>query len=73
MLKVKQVAARLGLSASNIYSMVSRKEIPHHRLGGAIRFTEGDIAAFLESTKRERGTISTTRKPPRPRLKHIQL
>ena len=73
MLRVSQLALRLSLSASKIYLMVSRKEIPHHRIGGAIRFTEEDVLSILQMTKRERGTISTTRKPPRPRLKHIQL
>ena len=73
LLKVSQAAKRLNVSAAKIYVLVKAGEIPHHRIGGAIRFSEEDIADFLEATKRERGNAPAKRQPPRPHLKHIRL
>ena len=74
MLTVKQAAVRLSLSESKIYRLVSQRRIPHHRFDGAIRFSEEDIAEYLEKTKnRERGNQPTKRKPPRPRLRNFSL
>lgn len=71
MLKVSQVAERLNLSSSKIYEMVESGTLGHHRLGGAIRFSEEQIGAFLEETKRERGTATLQKaRNLRPRLKH---
>ena len=74
MLRVKQVAERLGLSESKVYEMVERGELPHHRFGGAIRVSEEQVAEYLESTKRERRETA----PPRIRrrragLRHLRL
>jgi excisionase family DNA binding protein len=69
MLTVKQVAERLGVSASQIYALCASGKLLHHRFGvrkGAIRVTEEQLAVFIEGTKF---------KPPAelPELHHIQL
>lgn len=50
----------LQLSRSAIYGMVAKGELPHFKLGGAIRFSEADLVAYLESRRVER-----TKKAPR--------
>jgi excisionase family DNA binding protein len=69
LLNVKQVAERLSVSESKIYRLVEAGELPHHRIGGAIRFSEEQLSEFLQGARRER----TVRKLSRPRLKHIKL
>jgi excisionase family DNA binding protein len=69
MLTVKEVAKRLGVSASQVYTLCASGRLLHHRFGvrrGAIRVTEEQLAAFIEATKF---------KPPAelPALVHIQL
>jgi excisionase family DNA binding protein len=71
MLKVSQVANRLNLSQSKVYELIESGDLPHHRLGSAIRVSEEQLAAFLDSTKRER--VAVTRRTARPRLRHIKL
>lgn len=72
-MRVSQVGKRLNLSESRIYEMVEKGEIEHHRIGGAIRFTEENIADLMDETKKTRREPETTprRKIPdsRPRLK----
>jgi excisionase family DNA binding protein len=72
-LNVREVAARLKFFQSKIYGMVERGELPHHKIGGAIRISEEQLTAYLETTKRERGEPPLTRKSPRPRLRHVTL
>ena len=53
-MKVPEVADRLRVSASTIYNLVEAGKFPCYRIGTgrrAIRFTEEQIAAFLESCK----------------------
>ncbi len=72
MLKVSDLAKRLNLSESKIYQLVEEGKLAHHRFGGAIRFSEEQIAAYLDETRQEPVTVQR-RTDPRPRLKHIQL
>ena len=74
MYRVKRVAELLSLSQSKIYELVESGDLPHHKIGGAIRVSEEQLAAFLEKTKREREEpIPAKRKPPRPQLRHVTL
>ena len=74
MLKVGEVAKRLGLSISKVYQLVDRREIGHHRMDGAIRISEEQVAEYLEETRQDRGgSIRPSRRPPRPRLKNFSL
>ena len=72
MLRVKQVAERMGISAALAYELVSKGKLTCFRIGlgrGSIRFSEEDVEAFLSSCRIESELI----KPERPRLKHIRL
>lgn len=76
LLTVKDVAQRLNVSQSCIYQLVETGKIPHHRIGvgrGAIRFTEDDLADYLQNA-RELAKHGGTQSPSgRPKLKHIKL
>ena len=54
MLKVKQVAERLNVSPSKVYELIERDLLPHYRIGGAIRVSEGHLTEYLASN--EHGT-----------------
>jgi excisionase family DNA binding protein len=70
---VSEVAEYLRLSVSKIYEMKDSGEIGHYRIGGKIVISEEQLQRYLEATKQERGKVSATRQPPRPRLRHIKL
>ena len=75
MLRVKQVAERMGISAALVYVLVSKGKLTCFRIGlgrGSIRFSEEDVEAFeayLNSSRIESQLI----KPERPKLKHLRL
>lgn len=76
MLTVKEVAQRLNVSPSCIYQLVETGRISHHRIGlgrGAIRFTEANIAAFLEDSQNRASGEQAKPRPARQRLKHLKL
>jgi excisionase family DNA binding protein len=77
MLRVKQLAKLVNLSASKIYQMVERGEIQHRRIGATILFAPEDVEDLMEQSKKskqERGEPRPCRsKPPRPRLRHVKL
>ena len=71
---MKQIAQRLNLSVSKVYELVESGQLSHHRLDGAIRVSEEQLAEYLEETKRERGTSRRSiQRCPRPRLKNFSL
>ncbi len=74
MLRIKQVAERLNLSESKVYELVEQGKLGHHRMDGAIRVSEEQLAEYLETTKRE-GRDAASRKPRqrRPELRHLRL
>ena len=45
---IPEVAAYLKISKSKIYYLVSRKEIPHLKLGRNVRIRESDLQKWLE-------------------------
>ena len=69
-LRIKDVASRLKLSASQVYALIAAGKLSCHRFGvegrGALRVTEEQLASFIEAT-------TFTPKPPLPELRHIQL
>ena len=66
MLDVKQVASRINVSASMIYSLVSRGLLKCHRIGRCVRFTDEQIKRYLESCE-----VVNVPSQPRRRLKHL--
>ena len=76
LLTVKDVAQRLNVSPSCVYQLVETGKIPHHRIGvgrGAIRFTEDDIADYLNRNRSQPVSNGQPRTATRPKLKHIKL
>jgi excisionase family DNA binding protein len=72
MYTVKVVAKRLGISPSKLYQMVSRREIPHYRIGGKILFSEENVQEYLACCKVEKAEASKA-KPPPVKLRHITI
>jgi len=48
-LTIPEVARYLKISKSKIYYMVSKKQIPHIRIGRNVRVRETDLMRFLDS------------------------
>ena len=48
-LDVPHVASLLGVGRNTVYALVARNEIPHRRLGKAIRFSRSAVMAWLSS------------------------
>lgn len=74
MLTVKQVAERLRISASLVYSWCEDQILPHYRMGGKgkrgkILIEEVALDAFLQSCKVESKAIDASSLG----LKHITL
>jgi excisionase family DNA binding protein len=44
-------ADRLGMKESRLRKLAQAGKIPHHRDGRFLRFTEDDLAAYVESTR----------------------
>lgn len=53
LLTVDDVAAMLRLKRQTIYNKVSANEIPHTKIGGALRFRRADIDAWLAANSEE--------------------
>lgn len=73
LLKVQQVAERLGVSASLVYQFCADGLLAHLRLGGKdkrgrVMVEESDLVAFLEQCRRE-ATVNR----PLLSLKHISV
>ena len=82
MLTVKEVAQRVGVSCGLVYQWIQAKVLPHYRLGlpgrrGAIRVSEGDLEAFLQTQKQQKEPEAAPPTPsqphPRLKLKHVRV
>jgi excisionase family DNA binding protein len=71
MRKVSEVASRLNLSPSKIYELIETGKLGHYRIDGAIRISDDQIGAFLETARRE--PAAPRRSNLRTMLKHIRL
>ena len=49
LLTVKQVAAKLGVSAATVYGLCERRELHHVRVANAIRVSPDALEAFLRT------------------------
>ena len=47
MLTLEEAAALLGFSPKTVYNWTSKRTIPHHKLGGRLRFDEHDLESWL--------------------------
>lgn len=48
-LDVPHVARLLGVGRNTIYTLVAKNQIPHRRLGKAIRFSRAAVMSWLSS------------------------
>ncbi len=53
MLTVKQVAELIQVKEKTIYQWAEMRQIPHHKLNGAIRFNYDVILEWMDSCARE--------------------
>lgn len=73
LLKVQQVAERLGVSVSLVYQLCADGVMTHFRMGGKgkrgrVMVEESDLQLFMEACRRE-----ATASMPSLTLKHIKL
>ena len=68
-LNVDEAAALTGLAKQTIYSLTSRREIPHFKRGKAVKFKYDELQAWLLANRRKtveeisKEIISKSRKP----------
>lgn len=53
LLSVDDVRERLLLSRAAVYRLIARRQLPHYRLPGGLRFKAADVDAFLDSRRTE--------------------
>ncbi len=53
LLDIPEAARKLGVGKTAVYSLITRGDIAHHRVGRRIRLRELDIAAYLSSSRVE--------------------
>jgi excisionase family DNA binding protein len=51
---VDNVAENLGISVSNVYKLSEKGEIESIKIGSSLRFTEKQIADYIEKCKRSK-------------------
>lgn len=72
LLTVKEVAQRLAISISKVYELCAHGNLPHNRIGGAVRIGENDLAEFIRQT-RVQDSPSTPAPMRRKQSKHFNL
>ena len=53
LLTIKEVAGQLQLSASKVYTMVQRGELPSYQIGSCRRISQEDLNEFLKQHRVE--------------------
>lgn len=48
---VKMLAEEMNVHTDTVYRMVKRREIPHHRIHGKIRFSPDHVKALKKATR----------------------
>jgi excisionase family DNA binding protein len=57
---VQEAAAKLNLSPSRLYARTRKNEIPCHRFGKYVRFTEDDLEAIIADGATSLSTVNET-------------
>jgi excisionase family DNA binding protein len=71
LLKTKQVSEKLQISERKVRQLVAAGELAVYRIGGALRFAEEDLLAYVQSCRVQRR--ERTPRPSTPRLQHLRL
>jgi len=53
LIDVDAVAELIGSSVGHVYSLVRSRLIPHHKIGGLLRFDRAEVLAWIEMNRRE--------------------
>jgi excisionase family DNA binding protein len=53
MLNPDQVAEMLNISKTTLYRLAGKRQIPFHKIGGVLRFSEKDVSEYLEKCRTE--------------------
>jgi excisionase family DNA binding protein len=59
---ISSLASDLGISRSWLYKKIEARELPCHRFGNVIRFTEEDIAEIIKQSEQKPITSSSKTK-----------
>jgi excisionase family DNA binding protein len=51
LLNIKQVAGELGISEVTVRRLIRLQRIPYRKIGGVYRFTEDDLAQFINTVR----------------------
>ncbi len=76
LLKPRQLAEKLNVSLSTVYGLIESRRISCHRIGrgrGAVRVSEEDLAAYLASCRCDAHGDKLPSRPPRVKLRHVQV
>lgn len=74
MMTVREVAERLRCAASTVYQLVDSGKLGAFHIGpngGTIRVSEEQLQQYLEECRAL--PKQSVHKPPRPKLKHIEI
>jgi excisionase family DNA binding protein len=72
MMTVKQLAKQLNISADKAYDLIGARKIEYHKIGGAIRISEEQLAVYLESTRQPVREPAPSMSPRLVRSKHMR-
>lgn len=61
LLRARDVAERLSISASAVYRLAETGELPCVRIGGAVRFEQADVDRYIERNRTPVRTINRRR------------
>jgi len=59
---VSSLSKELGISRSWLYKKVEACELPCHRFGNIIRFTDEDVAEIIKQSEQKPVTLSSKRR-----------
>ncbi len=56
-LSTAEAAKQLGITSRTLYRFIDEGQLPAYRFGRVIRLQETDVAAFIESSRIQPGTL----------------
>ncbi|HZQ28681.1 MAG TPA: helix-turn-helix domain-containing protein [Acidimicrobiales bacterium] len=56
-LSTTEAKDRLGITLRTLYRLIDEGQLPAYKIGRVIRFTEDDVAAFLENSRIKPGSL----------------
>ena len=72
LMSIRELSEQTGVSRSKLYELVERGDLPHFRIGGAIKISDQQIEEYLESCRRGRRPREWAEKTNPIKLKHFR-